>query len=747
MSELFQFCEAPAETEKVYKESWKILSVDDEASYQDVLELAISGLTYEDRPVEVIKANSAASATNILSSRNDISVILLDVVMETDDAGFFLIDTIRNVIGDSLVRVVLLTGQPGIRPRKQAIYEYDIAEYWNKTDLSAEKLSSVIISNLRTWKMSHELFVARRGLQMIVNASRALTAKQDIDEFASTVLEEIAKVINVPNSGGFICMTSEDNADLNSSTIVAASQHFKTLTNDPFTQIFSLYNEENRADIKCSLFDAFKLKQHIFNEHYSVLYFDTSKFDQRQYLMFIDSPLSLDDSHIKLLQALTENISSGFVNQALMNKLSQLAYLDSKTNINNRNWLTRELNKLNSIHLQESALVLFRLQNYDVTEMIAGGEYADSVKLEFINSLKSRFPEHYLLSVWDEETIAMVFKSESAPIKAELEDFRRLPTTVDEFEVQLHFQVGILDFGDVADLSVQKILFLANMALKKGRLRGIPVHKFSPQLLKSLSSRMHILSELKQSLHDGTGFYMVLQPKVDMVTEQTVGFEALLRWKNSKGDMCPPNEFIPVAEASGLSIELSEMVLNKTIALIQTLQENGFELPVSFNMANSDIQNPAIFQEIKRHITQGDVPAHLLELEITESQARLDYTVINPLLEELMELGVKISIDDFGTGYSSLAQLSNLAASTIKVDKQFVQDLTSETSQKALHIIQMLGPLASSFDFSLVAEGVETIEQKELLLSNNYRIAQGFLFAKPMNIEDTLKWLKVHPPA
>ena len=163
------------------KKGWTILSVEDDINYQRSIELSLDGLEVDGQRVNILTANSALDAAAILSSIDNISVILLDVVMETDDAGLHLVDTIRNVIGDNNVRIILVTGQPGVNaPRQSLMRQYDIDDYWAKTDLTEEKLRSVVMSNIRTWHSLTELDKARRGLQMIVDASRVITSKLDV---------------------------------------------------------------------------------------------------------------------------------------------------------------------------------------------------------------------------------------------------------------------------------------------------------------------------------------------------------------------------------------------------------------------------------------------------------------------------------------------------------------------------------------------------------------------------------------
>ena len=740
MNELFEFS-AEEDTAGPSQKNWVVLSVEDNQPYQDVLESALQEVAFEGRKIELLRASSAASAATILSKRQDISLILLDIVMETDDAGFYLIDTIRNVIGDELVRIVVLTGQPGVKPHDKAINEYNISEYWNKTDLSADKLKSVVVSNLRTWEISQELQIARRGLQMIVDASRSLTARQDTSEFAHTVLEEIARVINVPNTGGIVCIVKTGIESLQLAPIVAASSHFRELIDARLENVFSVYDEDRKQRVEKAIFEAWQTQQHIFENDFTLLFFDTSEHDEKQYLMLVDSPHALDSNHLNLLQAFAENISSGFVNQALMNKLSQLAYLDTPTGIHNFNWLARELGQQSTYHINNSSLVLFRLLNYETAEMIAGHDYATKMFKAFCLFINEQLPKHYLLAVWDRETVALVFTLDNKPGEDKLRAIRNTTMEMDELDIQLQFHVGTMDFKDTQSLSLAEVLVLANTALGKARSSGVDVYNFDYALIQRLANRMRILTALKKALTTREAFFLVLQPKVNLATGKPVGFEALLRWRMEDNTLCPPSEFIPIAEASGLSLEISEMVVAKTIEVIQRLQAEGYSLPVSFNLANSDVVSPIIFNEIHRCIDEQEIDASLLDIEVTETQATEDYTVINPLLRSFIDKGVGVSIDDFGTGYSSLSQLADLAATTIKLDQKFVNDLTAENKDKALHIVQMIARLAERFAFKLIAEGVETEEQRQLLMDNGYQHAQGYYFAKPMPMDELLDWL------
>ena len=225
--QLFTFSPEPEpDDSNTQSGEWLVLSVEDDLGYQQSLKLGLSGLKVRGKPLKFLTANSAAQASTILAETDDIAVILLDVVMEQDNAGLFLVNTIRTVLGNSRVRIILLTGQPGMAPRQDTFKEYDIDEYWNKVELTEEKLRGIVSSNIKTWSNLNELYVAKRGLQMIVDASRALTSKQDVGEFTYTVLNEVSRVIGIPETGGVVCAYRPTMASMEQCEVVASSGDF-----------------------------------------------------------------------------------------------------------------------------------------------------------------------------------------------------------------------------------------------------------------------------------------------------------------------------------------------------------------------------------------------------------------------------------------------------------------------------------------------------------------------------------------
>lgn len=367
--ELFVFSEHEMQLAENSSCSWKILSVDDDFNYQRSLLFALSGFKVRDTPIEILTANSAASAAPLLAKHTDISVVLLDVVMEEDDSGLKLVNSIRNMLGNSAIRIVLLTGQPGMAPRTEVMKQYDIDEYWNKADLTNELLQAILSSHIRTWESIRQLEEARQGLQLIIDSSKTLSNKRDINTFTHSVLEEIGAIIGI-KEGGLIIAVNETMQDRDNDRIIAASGIYTNYTGAKLRDV-------NLHEIEWLIQTAKNRKTHQFNSHYSILYFEISDFASHAYLTIVRSPEPLNESHINLLKVFSENIRSGFTNVLLLNRLTQLAYFDPLLSIHNRNWLLHEIGSMSVPERANTRLLLLDVGQFHDINITFGDHYSD----------------------------------------------------------------------------------------------------------------------------------------------------------------------------------------------------------------------------------------------------------------------------------------------------------------------------------------------------------------------------------
>jgi len=722
--------------------TWTVLSVEDDFDYQRSILLSLKAFEVMGRELEVLTANSATQAAGILSERDDIAVILLDVVMESDDAGLYLVDTIRRVIGNDRVRIVLLTGQPGVAPQKKIMQRYDIDEYWTKTDTTEDKLHSILSSNIRTWHSLTELYNAKRGLQMIVDASRVLTSKENIKEFTHTVLDEVSRLIGVPQTGGIVCAYHPENVALEASEVFATSGSFYQENAEMLNDIFSEDRQIAAKDEVLSLLrETIRTKTHHFSPGLSALYFSTKNVDNRSYIIFVKAPEQLKSNHIALLQVFCENVSNGFTNLALLNKLSQLAYYDGELNVPNKNWLIRELEQSSAFKLKNSILVLVDISNFSDIAVMLGGRYAESLVSALYRNIKERCVHAEAICRIGDNKLAFILPQTHAPSRELLSWLSDQSADIDGLSHTIMSVVCSAELSVFEDCEPADIVTISELSIAEARDRGHSTTQVDASIAMNIAKRHQVLQDLYFALQSPDTFQLALQPKVNMITNELVGVEALIRWEKPNGQNVSPADFIPIAEASGLMGKIDVVVMEKTFETIAILQREGINLPVSFNVTCSDITNPDFLSKLEYLLHSAKVPPQLLEVEITESQAMKDYAIVNPILQRLIGIGVKVSIDDFGTGYSSLAHITDLAVSTLKVDRMFVAKL-AENSDAGVAVCEMVLRLANRFNFDVVAEGVETEEQKLKLIDKGYTIAQGYYFGKPMMLDTFIQWYK-----
>jgi diguanylate cyclase (GGDEF)-like protein/PAS domain S-box-containing protein len=268
---------------------------------------------------------------------------------------------------------------------------------------------------------------------------------------------------------------------------------------------------------------------------------------------------------------------------------------------------------------------------------------------------------------------------------------------------------------------------------------------FSPQMDRSLKERVAIESSLRAGLKLQQ-FDVHYQPIIDIHTRRVAGLEALLRWKHPSQGYVSPERFIEVAEETGLIIPIGQFVLDRVGRDISAWREQGAHLvPVSMNVSAVQLERTRLRELMQQAMEKYRIGPQLLALELTEGSLFENRTgeFREDALASLRDLGVKIAIDDFGTGYSSLSYLKRWRVDSLKIDRSFVRDIATDPSDHA--IVSAIVAMARSLNIQVVAEGIETWQQLEILRSMGCSLAQGFLFARPCSAADAFRYLKVEP--
>ncbi|MBI3773428.1 MAG: EAL domain-containing protein [Gammaproteobacteria bacterium] len=288
---------------------------------------------------------------------------------------------------------------------------------------------------------------------------------------------------------------------------------------------------------------------------------------------------------------------------------------------------------------------------------------------------------------------------------------------------------------------VQTLMKYADTAMYHAKENGRNNFQFfTPQLNLWASERLAMENDLRLAL-ERSEFLIHYQPQVDAISGRVVGLEALLRWQHPEKGMLLPNRFIPTAEETGLIIPLGEWVLRSVCSQGVLWQQQGLQpLPIAVNLSAVQFRQADLVQSISRTLDSTGLPPQFLELELTESMLMQQSAPNTAMLERFSSMGIKLSIDDFGTGYSSLSYLKRFPIDRLKIDQSFVRDITTDSEDAA--IVTAIIALAHSLEIEVIAEGVETRQQRDFLYRQGCYLYQGYLCARPMPAEDVAAYLQ-----
>jgi EAL domain-containing protein (putative c-di-GMP-specific phosphodiesterase class I) len=287
----------------------------------------------------------------------------------------------------------------------------------------------------------------------------------------------------------------------------------------------------------------------------------------------------------------------------------------------------------------------------------------------------------------------------------------------------------VAPFGPGTERTAEELLVEADLAMYRAKGMGPGnVEVFDEQMQRELARRMEIEGELREALEQG---HLVLhyQPITSMPDGVPIGCEALVRWQHPERGLMAPAHFIPVAEDSGLIVDVGAWVLEKACRQAEAWRQRGRHLHVSVNVSPVQLFRDDVASLVTKTLQATGLPPQLLYVEVTESSLIEDADRIAPALQVLRDLGVKIAIDDFGGGSSSLSYLSVLPVDVIKIDRLFIDGLPESGEDRA--IVSAVLSLAEELDLAVIAEGVENDRQHRQLLEMGCRLGQGFLYAKP----------------
>ena len=313
------------------------------------------------------------------------------------------------------------------------------------------------------------------------------------------------------------------------------------------------------------------------------------------------------------------------------------------------------------------------------------------------------------------------------------------PFCIDGQDVQLSATLGLVRLGEHAGTGADALKD-ADIALKRAKSQQRAGHfYFSRSMGIEIRERVRMMHALRTAFSQDQ-LFVVYQPQIDLTTRRPVGAEALLRWQTPDGKFISPDRFIPIAEYSGIIIDLGEWVLRTACRELVLLREQGHRnFVMSVNVSQVQFRHPLFLEMLRVALEETQAPPEFIELEITESMAMEEPDLLIKMLWQIKQTGVSIAIDDFGTGFSSLSYLQRLQVDRLKIDRAFVTEITG--SARGSSIAEMVIQLGRNLGLAVIAEGVEDERQAQILQALGCPMAQGFLFARPMTATALSTWL------
>ena len=429
-------------------------------------------------------------------------------------------------------------------------------------------------------------------------------------------------------------------------------------------------------------------------------------------------------------------------------QLDRITHEDTLTGLPNRQFL---LDQIEAALLRAKAwdslvgVLVMDLDGFKHFNESHGHAAGDRLLVQVSRRLRARMGDSCLIGRLGGDEFLLLAETHTRPraiyqLADRLLGVLREPFDLEGQQVWLTTSVGVCLWPDQAD-TAEELLRNADAALYHAKGKGRDrFSRYSGQMINQAQQYLSLDSALRCALEANCqGLEVWYQPLVSLVSGRCIGVEALLRWHDGQR-WVPPDEFIPHAEVSGLIHALGDWVLERALQDFGHLQTQGFALEsLAVNLSSYQLSQPHLLQQVMNHLQTSGVAAEKLELEMTESALISQGDQVLHLLEALRQRGVRLAIDDFGTGYSSLAYLKRLPVSKLKIDRSFVTSLPQD--QLGGEIVAAVISMGRALGLEVLAEGIETPEQRLFLAAQACHSGQGFLFARPMPLDKLETWL------
>ena len=720
------------------KPPWHILIVDDDKDVHDVTVFALRDTVILERPLQIHHAYSGAESIEYLRKNPQIAAVLMDAVMETDDAGLNAVKFIREEMGMEAVRIILRTGQPGQVPELETITRFDINDYKTKSELTKTKLITTLFSALRSWEQINRLENSRTGLEKIIEASNELIVQEGLETFAEGVVTQMASLFGL-DSDGILCASTSNGSEKNRESIcqsgdcriIAAAGNYRHLINHRISEIKDPY-------IRNCLNTTILNRKNMVDDQSLTVYFEEPS--GKQYSTWLGSPKPLNEVDNRLLEIFCTNLSLSASNIELVSRLKNQAWVDPVLDIPNMTALLEVISKLlDGNDGKERVLTILDIDGFHQINDLLGHDYGDEILQSLKNKLIDTFSKNAFLARIGADIFGVIedrdFMSDSV-----LESLSSILIDTPDGERELSLTIGIVALHSESG-SGSDVLRNGYLALKRAKADGIgQVVTYNQKIGFETRERIHLLHNLRGAFSEKKLFLM-FQPQANLNTGEIYSFEALLRWKNSEGEFIPPDRFIPLAEQSGLIIPIGFWVLRIALNALKKIHQSGFPgLKMAVNVSAMQLRHQNFLQNLDSALQDLAMDPSMLEIEVTESIGIIGEEEILKLLRAIRSRGVYLAVDDFGTGYSSLSSIDQWPVNRLKIDKSFISNIVD--GREDVRLVDLIIPLGQKLSLQVLAEGVETEWQMNRLKELGCHEMQGYYLGRPMELENLIQWLK-----
>ncbi len=466
--------------------------------------------------------------------------------------------------------------------------------------------------------------------------------------------------------------------------------------------------------------------------------------------LFSAQAIRSEEALIHLLHSLSAQIGQSFQRKLAEDQLRFIATHDALTDLPNRTMFNERLRHAlhqGTRYSRGIAVMFIDIDRFKVVNDSLGHSAGDRLLQDSAKRLSECLRESDTVARLGGDEFVVMVENFTAPKDAIAVAQKVLaglarPFFLEGQEFLMSASIGISTFPEDGK-DAETLLKNADIAMYRAKDQGRNNYQFySAQMNKHTFERLAMESSLRRAI-ERNEFLLHYQPKLDLRTGAIAGVEALIRWKHPDWGMVSPAQFIPLAEETGLIVQIGEWVLKTACDQSRSWREQGIPpMRVAVNLSARQFSQKTLVSDVARTLVQSGLTPDCLELEITESLVMHNPEGAAETLHKLKAMGIALSIDDFGTGYSSLAYLKRFPIDCVKIDRSFIKDIPTEADDMA--ITKGVIALGHSLRLKVVAEGVETVEQQDFLRSNDCDEMQGYLFSKPLPAEEVTALLKTH---